>query len=196
MYQSITMAAGQTVFRQGQDCAGFVRLTKGAIRVSMTAANGREVVLYRVRPGEVCLQTFSCLVEGGNYSAEGVVEADLEGEMIPKAVFWRLMKEDDAFRSAVFAAVVQRFGDYQRLVEEVALTGFDTRLARVLLRLCDESGTVRATHGELAAETASGRAFVSRRLGEFAQKGMVVQGRGELRLLDLAGLRRIAETDW
>lgn len=196
MYQSIAIAAGQTVFSPGQECVGFLRLTSGAIRVTMTAANGREVVLYRVRPGEVCLQTFSCLVEVGHYGAEGVVEADLEGEMIPKAVFWRLMQEDEAFRSEVFAAVAQRFGDYQRLVEEVALTGFDTRLARVLLRLCDEAGMVRATHGELAAETASGRAFVSRRLGEFAQKGMVSQGRGELRLLDLAGLRRIAETDW
>ncbi len=196
MYQTITMAAGQTVFHQGQDCAGFVRLAKGAIRVTMTAANGREVVLYRVRPGEVCLQTFSCLVEGGHYGAEGIVEADLEGDLIPKADFWRLMAKDDAFRSEVFSAVAQRFGDYQRLVEEVALTGFDTRLARVLLRLCDEAGTVRATHGELAAETASGRAFVSRRLGEFAQKGMIAQGRGELRLLDRAGLRRIAEVDW
>lgn len=195
MYQRIAMVAGQMVFSPGQECAGFLRLASGAIRVSMTGANGREVVLYRVRPGEVCLQTFSCLVEGGHYGAEGVVEADLEGEMIPKPVFWRLMQTEEAFRAEVFAAVARRFGDYQRLVEEVALTGFDTRLARVLLRLCDAQGVVRATHGELAAETASGRAFVSRRLAALAQQGMVEPGRGVLRIIDLAGLRRIADDD-
>jgi len=195
MYQRIAMGTGQTVFSPGQECAGFLRLASGAIRVSMTGANGREVVLYRVRPGEVCLQTFSCLVEGGNYGAEGVVEADLEGEMIPKSVFWRLMQTEEVFRAEVFAAVARRFGDYQRLVEEVALTGFDTRLARVLLRLCDAQGVVRATHGELAAETASGRAFVSRRLAVLAQQGMVEPGRGALRIIDLTGLRRIADDD-
>lgn len=180
MYQSIAIAAGQTVFSPGQECVGFLRLTSGAIRVTMTAANGREVVLYRVRPGEVCLQTFSCLVEGGQYGAEGVVEADLEGEMIPKAVFWRLMQEDEAFRSEVFAAVAQRFGDYQRLVEEVALTGFDTRLARVLLRLCDEAGMVRATHGELAAETASGAGFCLASFGGICAEGHGFAGAGRV----------------
>ena len=73
---------GTTLFRAGDPCPGFVVLSEGTIRVTMSAANGREVVLYRVRPGDVCLQTFSCLIDGRSSSAEGVAETDLSAESL------------------------------------------------------------------------------------------------------------------
>jgi CRP/FNR family transcriptional regulator len=48
------------------------------------------------------------------------------------------------------------------------------------------------THEQLATETASGRAFVSRRLAEFARAGLVAPGRGWIDLSDVRGLERIA----
>ena len=190
--QPLRAKAGDVLFRAGEPCPGFVRLTSGTIRVTLTAPNGREVVLYRVRPGEVCLQTFACMVEGRDYSAEGVAETALEGEIIPHASFRRMLSEDGAFRDEVFRAVAGRFADYEALVEDVALTGFDARLARALLRLADGAGDVAATHEALAAETASGRAFVSRRLAEFARQGLVAPHRGHVEIVDRAGLERIA----
>ncbi|MGR3761828.1 Crp/Fnr family transcriptional regulator [Roseobacteraceae bacterium NS-SX3] len=185
--------AGTVLFRPGEECPGFVRLSSGRIRVTLTAANGREVVLYRVGPGDVCLQTFACLTEGRAYGAEGVAETALEGEIVPHADFRRAMSEDAGFRSEVLAAVARRFGEFEQLVEDIALTGFDARLARVLLRLAGDEGTVRITHEALAAETASGRAFVTRRLREFARLGLVEQGRGRVRILDRARLKQTAE---
>ena len=76
----IAFPKGTVLFQPGQACPGLVLLDKGTIKVTLTAANGREVVLYRVSPGDMCLQTFSCLVEGRTYSAEGVAETDLEGD--------------------------------------------------------------------------------------------------------------------
>ncbi len=191
----LSCPAGTVIFRPGEDCPGFVRLARGTIRVTLTAPNGREVVLYRVEPGDVCLQTFACLTDGRSYSAEGVAETDVEGEVIPHAVFRQRMAEDAAFRDEVMAAVARRFADYEQLVEDVALTGFDARLARALLRLAREGDAIVTTHEALAAETASGRAFVSRRLAEFARLGLIQPGRGRVRILDRAALERIAEGD-
>lgn len=191
----LSCPAGTVIFRPGEDCPGFVRLTRGTIRVTLTAPNGREVVLYRVEPGDVCLQTFACLTDGRSYSAEGVAEADVEGEVIPHAVFRRRMAEDAAFREEVMAAVARRFADYEKLVEDVALTGFDARLARALLRLARDGEEIETTHEALAAETASGRAFVSRRLAEFARLGLIRPGRGRIRILDRATLGRVADDD-
>lgn len=188
----LSLKKGDIVFRPGQDCPGFVSLTQGTIKVSLTAANGREMVLYRVTPGAVCLQTMACLIEGRPYAAEGVAETDLTGELVPVAAFHDRLATDPEFRDMVFRSIVHRFGEFERLIEDVALTGFDARLSRALLRLADDSGTVAATHDALAAETASGRAFVSRRLAEFARQGLVDPGRGTVRLLDRAGLERIA----
>jgi CRP/FNR family transcriptional regulator, anaerobic regulatory protein len=190
--QPLICPTGTVLFRPGQECPGFVYLTQGSIRVTLTAANGREVVLYRVGPGDVCLQTFACLTDGLTYSAEGVAETDLKGEIMPHARFRRAMAEDDGFRAEVLSAVARRFGDYEQLVEDVALTGFDARLARALLRLAGDGAEITITHDALAAETASGRAFVSRRLAEFARLGLVRPGRGRLTLLDRAGLSRIS----
>ena len=189
---ALTCPAGTVLFSPGQECPGFVRLNKGTIRVTLTAPNGREVVLYRVIPGAVCLQTFACLTDGRRYSAEGIAETDIEGEIMPHAVFRRAMTEDAGFRGEVLQAVADRFADFEQLVEDVALTGFDARLARVLLRLANDNDQIAATHDALAAETASGRAFVSRRLGEFARRGLVEPGRGRLTLLNRAGLEKIA----
>jgi len=188
----LTCKAGAVLFSPGQECPGFVRLSQGTIRVTLTAANGREVVLYRVTPGAICLQTFACLTDGRRYSAEGVAETDIVGEIMPHVVFRQAMTDDAGFRSEVLQAVADRFADFEQLVEDVALTGFDARLARVLLRLASENNQITTTHDALAAETASGRAFVSRRLGEFARRGLVEPGRGRLSLLDRPGLERIA----
>lgn len=191
----LTCPAGTVLFSPGQDCPGFVRLHEGTLRVTLTGAGGREVVLYRVSPGDVCLQTFACLTDGRSYSAEGVAETALKGEIMPHALFQRKMAEDPVFLAEVMEAVARRFSDYEQLVEDVALTGFDARLARVLLRLSPDGGVIETTHDALAAETASGRAFVSRRLAEFAQRGLVAPGRGKLTVLDRAGLERVANED-
>lgn len=187
-----TAKQGQTVFKPGQDCPGFLDLKKGAIRVMLTGASGREVVLYRVRPGEVCLQTFSCLVDGHAYGAEGIVEADIEADLIPASQFRQQLEDDPAFRQKVLSSVALRFSEYQQLVEDVALTAFDARLAKALLRLADDSGIVHATHSALAAETASGRAYVTRRLAVFAKKGIVEQLPDGIAIREKRALEQIA----
>lgn len=116
---------GQVIFQPGQECAGYLILAQGAIKVTLTGASGREVVLYRVRPGEVCLQTFSCLVDGTTYAAEGMAETDLKGEIIPAAQFagrmgrgwlrqrimrWLLKPRAGEPMSAVVWRILQRVG--------------------------------------------------------------------------------------
>jgi CRP/FNR family transcriptional regulator len=186
---------GDVLFSPGSPCTGFVVLEEGCIRVSLTAPNGREVVLYRVEPGQVCLQTFGCLMDGRDYAAEGVVEEPLRGSIVSPGEFRRRMAEDQAFRDRILTAISTRFHDFERLVEDVALTGFDTRLARVLIRLARGGDTVSATHEQLAAETASGRAFVSRRLAEFQRNGLVEVTRGAVHIRDLGALTTLSQTN-
>lgn len=184
--------AGTVLFRPGDACRGFVVLHEGCIRVTLTAANGREVVLYRVTPGDLCLQTFGCLVEDRKYSARGVAETALLAHMLSPEEFHIAIGEDETFRRRVFGAVARRFADFEQLVEDVALTAFAARLARALLRLADAQETVRATHEQLAVETGSGRAVVSRQLARFAAAGHVKLERGRVILQDGAALSRIA----
>ncbi|MEC7299138.1 MAG: Crp/Fnr family transcriptional regulator [Pseudomonadota bacterium] len=185
--------AGTVLFSPGMPCTGFVVLEVGTIRVTMTGTNGREVVLYRVTPGDVCLQTFGCLMDGRDYAAEGVAETAIRGHILPPGDFRRQLAEDEGFRDRLLGAVARRFHDFEQLVEDVALTGFDARLSRALLRLGRDHDDIQVTHEGLAAETASGRAFVSRRLAEFKRRGLIRVGRGHVTLLDRTALGHLAE---
>ena len=186
---------GAVLFRAGDECAGFVILHSGCIKVTLMAENGREIVLYRVRPGEICLQTFGCLTEHHPYSAEGIAETDVELEILPDAQFQQRIADDPAFRGQLFAAVAARFSDMERLIEDVALTSLQARLARLLLRSADGAGMVVTTHEAIAAEIGSGRAAVSRTLGTMARRGLVEIGRGTVRLTGIPGLEALATGD-
>jgi len=190
----MTVPRGTVLFRPEDACKGFVVVRSGTIKVSLTAENGREIVLYRVRPGEVCLQTFGCLVKGNAYSAEGVAESDIEIEIIPIGEFQRLIADDLPFRQKLFSAVAERFADLERLVEDVALSSIEERLARALLRLAGEGARVDATQEALATEIGSAREVVSRQLGLFARAGLVVSARGHIDLIDRAGIEALAHS--
>lgn len=183
---------GTVLFRPDDSCAGFVVVRSGTVKVSLTAENGREIVLYRVRPGEICLQTFGCLVGGSSYSAEGVAETDLSLEIIPAGEFQRRVSAEPDFRQQLFSAVAARFADLERLVEDVALSSIEERLARALLRLANADGMVDATHEGLATEIGSARAVVSRQLSAFARDGLVGVERGHIALVSPARLKALA----
>jgi CRP/FNR family transcriptional regulator len=191
--QRISAHTGDVLFRPDDPCQGFIALTRGAIKVALTSVNGREIVLYRVHPGEICLQTFSCLVQGKVYAAEGVAEEELEAYLISPQGFGRLMQESEPFRTAVLNSVAGRFADFEHVVETLAFSGLEQRVATILLRLADHDSVVHATHEALAAEIGSAREAVSRQLGLFAKQGLVALARGRVEIRRRDALTRLAD---
>lgn len=189
----IRARAGDVLFRPGDPCRGFIALRTGAIRVGLTSASGREILLYRVRPGDICLQTFACLAQDRSYAAEGVAESELDALLLPPALFDRLMSQDAPFRGAVLASMANRFSELEGVVQALAFTGLPARIAALLLARASEARTVTIIHEAVAAEIGSAREAVSRQLGLFARQGLVEVARGRISLTDLAGLRRAAE---
>lgn len=186
--QVVRLPHGTVLFDEHQVCQGFPLLLEGSIRVVKAAANGRELPLYRVMPGETCVITSSCLAGNAAYSARGVAESALTLILLPPSVFADLLAHP-SFRDFVFHLFAERIADLMQLVEEVAFRKLDQRLAALLL---GKGRTVNATHQQLADELGSVREIVSRLLKSFATQGLVALGREHIDILDAAGLRRIA----
>ena len=89
--QAVTVPAGATLFDERQPCQGFPFVLAGAIRVAKVAANGRELPLYRVTPGETCIITSSCLLGNVPYNARGTTESETVLVMLPQGMFLSLI---------------------------------------------------------------------------------------------------------
>ncbi len=185
--------AGTVMFSEHSPCSGFPLVLAGTIRVLQRYPNGRELQLYRVKPGESCLLSGSCLLGQTNYDAAGIAETDVEILILPPAAFQALIANDETFRRHVFALFSERLSALMQIVEAIAVQKLDQRLAALLVNRDVGAGEIHATHQALADELGSVREIVSRLLRSFEDRGWVDLGRERIRILDrtaLAGLAR------
>jgi len=185
----MTFPAGTILFDENQPCQGFPLLLSGSLRVIKSSANGRELQLYRVMPGESCILTSSCLMGGTPYQARGIVDEPIEMVMLPAGVFHALLGKHDDFRRYVFRLFTERLTDMMQLVTAVAFQKLDQRLAALLIA---KTGPIHLTHQAIADELGSAREIVSRLLKGFADQGWVKLGREQITLTDIAALKKFA----
>jgi CRP/FNR family transcriptional regulator len=186
--QTVEVPAGTVLFTEHQPCVGFPFVLKGSIRVLKSAANGRELPLYRVLPGESCFITSSCLLGSADYNARGITESPTTLALLPRPMFDELLAQPP-FRNFVFHLFAERMADLMQLIEEVAFHKLDQRLAGCLL---GHGRMVHATHQQLADELGSVREMVSRLLKNFSDQGLVRLAREQVEIVDAEGLRRLA----
>jgi CRP/FNR family transcriptional regulator, anaerobic regulatory protein len=184
--------AGTTMFSAHTPCGGFPLVLSGSIRVLQRYPNGRELQLYRVKPGESCLLSGSCLLGQTNYDASGIAETEVELLIIPPAAFQALIAEDETFRRHVFGLYGERLSALMQVVEAIAVQKLDQRLAALLVNRDHDSGEIYATHQALADELGSVREIVSRLLRNFEDRGWVDLGRERIRIVDRAALAGLA----
>jgi CRP/FNR family transcriptional regulator len=181
---------GARIFAQGELCGGMPLLVEGSVKVVKLAANGRELMLYRVRPGGSCILSTGCLLGHSSYNADGYAETELKLLVMPAPLFNRQLAASAPFRDFVFHLFAERIAELMQLVEEVAFARLDVRLAKLLASR--ERDTLDVTHQQLADELGSVREIVSRLLKGFAAQGLIRSGREQIAIVDRAGLQRLA----
>lgn len=180
---------GAAVFEELQACNAFPFVLSGALRVvKRSAETGREIALYHVHPGDACAVTSACLLGDKPYNAMGLVQAECELLMVPRAEFTRLLA-NEVFREFIFSLFAKRVLDLMLLVDEVAFRKLDQRIARLLIT---RGPSVQSSHQELADELGTVREMVTRILSGFADRGLVRLNRGSIQVIDMEEMKRLA----
>ena len=187
----IALPDGTRIFGPGQSPSNFLLLLEGSIRVQQVSENGREIVLYRVAAGESCALTTACLMGYEDYQAEGIAEDAIKAIAIPRTAFDELIAQSSLFRRFVFTAFSRRITDLFRVIDEIAFSRVDIRLAQKLLHLKKTNGEVETTHRHLATELGTAREVISRQLHEFQRRGWIKSGRGLISVMDEAALQNL-----
>jgi CRP/FNR family transcriptional regulator len=192
-YQLINAPAGTTIFDIGGECEQFLLLTKGSVAVKMLAKSGKSILLYRVRPGQSCIITTSCLLGNAHYPTFGETETDVEALCIPHHAFSQALNQSKEIRQFIFDGFGQRLADVMQRLESVNFTSIDSRLATALLTRNPGSSHLQITHETLAEEVGTAREVVSRHLKKLETKGLLKLGRGTVNLVDLNKLQALCD---
>ncbi len=176
--------AGRDVFVEGDRVDGIALLLSGVVRVYKIGETGREITLYRFGLGESCILTANAILSQKTFPAIATVEQEAEAVMIPAETFRGWVRRYDLWRDFVFDLLSQRLASVLEIVDEVAFRRMDARVASLLLTRSWVQNPIRITHQEIAAELGSSREVISRLLEDFARRGLIRTGRGEVEVLD------------
>lgn len=179
------------LFRETEPCGGFPFVLAGQIKVARGSPDGRELELYRVLPGQICVVSTGCLLGNGPMNAHGVAAEPTRLLIVerPTLLSWT---EFPSVRLLLLGQMAARMAELMALVEAVAFQRLDRRLARALL---GRGQMVHATHQQLADELGTAREMVSRLLRRFEDQGLVRLGREQIELLEENALRGIGSPD-
>ncbi len=181
------------LFSPGDSCENYLFLLKGQVKVFSTASNGREILLYRIKPGETCILSTNCMMGSQYYPASAITETVCQALSVPVASLREAMSQSPLINWLLMDNLSKRIGCLIELVSEVALERLDVRLARHLLQLCAQKREVNATHEELAKEVGTAREVISRQLRKFEDEGWIETTRGRIHILQYTSLEALAE---
>ena len=185
---------GARVHSPTESCVGILLLRTGQLRAYLLSEDGRDVTLYRLFGGEVCILSASCVMDAVNFDLYIDAEEDTEAYCISAGIFRRLMQQNVYVRCYAYQMTAERFSDTMWTMQQVLFMSVDRRLAIFLTDELAKTGSedVRLTHDQIARYMGSAREVVSRMLKYFAQEGWVKLYRGGVQVLDRKKLQQIA----
>ncbi len=178
----------------GSECSGVIIVRSGSLRLYIMSDEGKDITLYRLHRGDLCMLSASCVLEAVTFDVFVDVEEDSECYVIGGPAFAAVSKRSPDIQIFALETAVSRFSDVMWVLQQILFMSMDRRLA---IFLSDEaartgSDTISMTHGQIARYMGSAREVVSRMLKYFANEGIVEVSRGDVKIIDKKRLRRLA----
>ena len=191
--EPVTVPGGTQAYITGDECRNFLLLLKGNIRVYASGRGGREIVLYRIQPGEYCILSLVSFLHGSSFPANAVTENQVQALIMDRNVFIRAMKKSPALCDIMMMELSHRFMEVINRIQELAFEPLDIRMANLLCRrFREENGTtIEITHSQLAQELGTTREVASRMLKDLERGSYIKLSRGRVSLHDIEAIGRM-----
>ena len=190
-----TIEADTILFHEGMVCEYLMLIVEGCVRVFKESDEGREVTLYRVEPGQLCIHNLNNLVDGIQYPIMARTETDLKGLVISRPAFKKALDESASFRNFVLRTLTGRLSHMVDLISGFAFERLDLRVAVWLAEQFERSSghPIKVTHNDVADELGTTREMISRILKDFEHKRCIQLARGKIHLVCKHTLSLVSE---
>jgi CRP/FNR family transcriptional regulator len=185
---------GQNIHGASGECTGVIFLKSGIMRAYLLSEEGKEVTLYRLYSGDICMLSAACAIQNITFDVFIDAEEECEAYIISSKVFSELMSECIEAENFALRTTTARFSDVIWAMQQILFMSFDKRLAVFLIDELAKNGsdTIKMTQEQIAKYMGSAREVVSRMLKYFAFEGIVEVSRGGVKVIDKNRLRNIA----
>lgn len=187
--------AGEMVFSQGDAGDALYAVVTGRVRISAGTADGREVFLNIMEPGD----TFGeiALLDGGTRTASATAMVDSELVTVGRDPLFDLLRREPRVAIELLRLCGERLRWTSGLLEDAALLDAPARLAKRLLSLGELHGEpadgggfrLRISQEDLAGFLGVTRQAVNQQLQAWKAKGWVELGRGVVTVRQAQAIR-------
>ncbi|HEY8599250.1 MAG TPA: Crp/Fnr family transcriptional regulator [Thermomicrobiales bacterium] len=196
LFHAKTIPRGDFVFHEGQPAETVHIAATGRLKIIRTAADGRQIVLRLIQPGE----PFG--VAGGwgavTYPASARALDHAVVLQLPAREFSRYLHRHPALALAVLNDLAARLREAEARILDAETANVEARIARALLRLVGPvtpGGTAQSvvlSRQDLADLTGTTLSTASRVLSARHRRGIVLALRERVTILDAAALAVLA----
>lgn len=187
-------AKGETIHGSKGECTGGIFVASGQLRVYMISEDGREMTLYRLYEGDICMLSASCVLKSITFDV--FVDAEVESKVyiVSQSVFAALIKSNVYVENFALNIAASRFSDVVWSMQQILFMKADRRLAVFLIDELSRTGgdTVTLTHEQIAKYMGSAREVVTRLLKEFTLSGITEVSRGGIKIINRKKLSELA----
>ncbi|WP_250278298.1 Crp/Fnr family transcriptional regulator [[Clostridium] colinum] len=183
----------ENIYNPTKECLGIILIKKGELRSYILSEEGKEVTLYRLKEGDICVLSSSCILNNITFDVYIDCEKNTEVIIINSILFSELVNKNVYVENFILKNTVDKFSNVMWTIEQILFMKFDTRLAIFLLDESTKLGTnnIKITHQQIAKYIGSAREVVSRMLKYFEQEDIVKLSRGTIKIIDKEKLKKL-----
>lgn len=190
----------ELLFNQGDPADEFAVVVEGRLKLSQVTAEGQELIVRYVGPGEMCAVV--ALFAGQDYPATAEAVGDTSVIAWRRGTLDELMRAHPQFALNVLRLLSERMGELSDRLRELSTERVARRVARALLRLARKAGRrtdrgveidMPLTREDIARLTGTTLFTVSRLMADWEEAGIVASGRERVVIRSPHGLVAIAE---
>ena len=178
-------------------CSGLFIVRSGKLRLYMQSEDGKEITLYRLVPGDICMLSASCVLQSIAFDVYVQAEMPSECYMVSGQAFHEVSEKYLEVKNFALETALNRFADVMWIMQQIVFMSMDKRLAIFLNDEIVQNGTdmVLLTHEQIARHLGTAREVVTRMLKHFAEDEVIEVTRKGIRVLDKKKLREITREE-
>jgi CRP/FNR family transcriptional regulator len=185
---------GEMIHQGENGCTGVMALKEGRLKTYIFSPKGKEMTLFRLLSGDVCILSASCMMNNIVFDIHVAAEEESCLLIINSDYFQEMTRRYPEVEKLRNDIIAMRFSEVMWLVEQVMFKRMDQRIAGFLAEMVNITGEekVQLSHQEIADNLGTAREVVSRILKYMEQDGLVAISRKEIHILHLEKLKKLA----